>query len=59
MEDDLPATERPTTRDREELAHVLERQTFEQRPLHLPASLCNGGDIRNVADANDTARGDS
>ena len=58
MEDDLALGERAATGDREELAHVLRGQIFEQRPLHA-ASLCNGGDIRNVATANDTARGGS
>ena len=36
MEDDLTAAERPPSRDREQLAHVLERQIGEKRPLHRP-----------------------
>ncbi len=55
MEHDLTSRERPPTRDREQPTHVFRRQIDEQRPLH-DASLCNGGHIRNVAGANDTAR---
>ena len=55
MEDDLAPRERPPSRDREQLPHVLGGQIGEQRPLHA-ASLCNGGDIRNVTSANDAAR---
>lgn len=38
VEDDLLALERPPTRDREELAHVLRRHGFEHAEFHPDAA---------------------
>ena len=54
VEDDLALAEGPAAGDREQPTHVVGRQIGEQRPLHARI-LCNDGDIRNVAAANDGA----
>ena len=54
VKDDLTPRERAPTSDREQLPNVLGREIGEQRPVHDVGSLCNRGDIRNVARANDT-----
>lgn len=59
MEHDLALLERAPAGDREQLSHVPGRQIDEKWPLHPRPSLCNDGDIRNVARENDTGSGGS
>jgi len=54
VEDDLAARECPAAGDRKKPADILRREIGEERRFHAD-SLCNGGDIRNVAYANDAA----
>ena len=59
VEDDLAPRERPPARDREQLPHVLGAADRRAAATPRVRSLCNDGDIRNVACANDTTARDS